>query len=318
MGEHRARAGHRSTSGRSEFDVLVCTTIVESGSTSPNANTLIVERADLFGLSQLHQLRGRVGRGRERAYAYFLYPPEKPLTETAHDRLATIAQNTDLGAGMAVAMKDLEIRGAGNLLGGEQSGHIADVGFDLYIRLVGEAVEEFKGEAAAVAGRPPTSVKVELPVDAHLPHDYVPEERLRLEAYRRLAAVTTDDELAAVREELVDRYGPLPAPVETLVEVASLRVLATGAGLTDITLAGKNVRFAPVELPESRTLRLTRLHPGSIVKPAIRTILVPRPTEGGRARIGGEPLRDVELLAWCREVVRTVLLDGAPEKAGRS
>src|SRR5205823_881927 len=130
-----------------EYDVLVCTTIVESGLDIPNANTLIVERADNFGLSQLHQLRGRVGRARERGYAYFLYPPEKPLTETAYDRLATIAQHTELGAGMAVAMKDLEIRGAGNLLGGEQSGHIAGVGFDLYVRLVGEAVAEFRGDS---------------------------------------------------------------------------------------------------------------------------------------------------------------------------
>ena len=136
-----------------EFDVLVCTTIVESGIDIPNANTLIVERADLLGLAQLHQIRGRVGRGRERAYAYFLYPPEKPLTEHAHERLATIAQHTELGAGMYVAMKDLEIRGAGNLLGGEQSGHIEGVGFDLYVRMVGEAVSAFKGERAGGGGR---------------------------------------------------------------------------------------------------------------------------------------------------------------------
>src|SRR3712207_6030474 len=131
------------------FDVLVCTTIVESGLDVPNANTLVIERSDLLGLSQLHQLRGRVGRGRERAYAYFLYPPERPMTETAHDRLQTMAAHTDLGAGMHIAMKDLEIRGAGNLLGGEQSGHIAGVGFDLYVRLVGEAVADFKGEGEA-------------------------------------------------------------------------------------------------------------------------------------------------------------------------
>ncbi len=172
------------------FDVLVCTTIVESGLDVSNANTLIVERADTLGLSQLHQLRGRVGRGRERAYAYFLYPPEKPLTETAHERLATIAQHSDLGGGMAIAMKDLEIRGAGNLLGGEQSGHIADVGFDLYVRLVGEAVEEFKGDGA---GEQQAEMKIELPVDAHLPHDYVPSERLRLEMYKRLAEVRADE-----------------------------------------------------------------------------------------------------------------------------
>src|SRR5699024_1893992 len=178
----------------------------------PNANTLLVERADQLGLSQLHQLRGRVGRGRERAYAYFLYPPEKPMTETAVDRLQTIAANTDLGSGMAVAMKDLEIRGAGNLLGGEQSGHIAGVGFDLYVRMVGEAVAEFKGEGETA----PVEVRIELPVDAHLPHDYVPGERLRLEAYKKLAGAETDTEIDEIVAELTDRYGEPPEPVENL------------------------------------------------------------------------------------------------------
>ena len=173
MGEHRLEQVVLDF-WEKRFDVLVCTTIVETGLDISNANTLIVERADRFGLSQLHQLRGRVGRGRERAYSYFLYPTETPLTETALDRLQTIASNTDLGAGMAVAMKDLEIRGAGNLLGGEQSGHIAGVGFDLYVRLVGEAVASFRGEGEEA----PAEIKIELPVDAHLPHDYVPHERL--------------------------------------------------------------------------------------------------------------------------------------------
>ena len=146
------------------FDVLVCTTIVESGLDVSNANTMVIERADTLGLSQLHQLRGRVGRSRERAYAYFLYPSEKPLTETAYERLATLAQHSDLGGGMAIAMKDLEIRGAGNLLGGEQSGHIADVGFDLYVRLVGEAVNEFRSSADGTETvEEPIEVKIELP-----------------------------------------------------------------------------------------------------------------------------------------------------------
>ena len=158
-----------------ESDVLVCTTIVENGLDISNANTLIVERSDTLGLSQLHQLRGRVGRGRERGYAYFLFPPEHPLTETAHDRLATIAQHSDLGSGAAVAMKDLEIRGAGNILGAEQSGHIAGVGFDLYIRLVGEAVAAFRHAAGAPESDEAelAEVRVDLPVDAHVPHDYV-------------------------------------------------------------------------------------------------------------------------------------------------
>jgi transcription-repair coupling factor (superfamily II helicase) len=288
-------------------DVLVCTTIVESGLDISNANTLIVERSDLMGLSQLHQLRGRVGRGRDRAYSYFLYPPEKPLTETAHDRLATIAAHSDLGAGMYVAMKDLEIRGAGNLLGGEQSGHIASVGFDLYVRLVGEAVAEYKGDAPDEM----RDVKVELPVDAHLPHDYVPGERLRLEAYRKLAAVGSDEELEAVRAELQDRYGEPPPPVVNLFEVARFRTLARKAGLGEVSLAGNGVRFGPVELRESQQLRLQRLYPGSLVKSAVRTILVPKPST---ARVGGRTLRDVEILHWCRDLVQALLLDAAPEK----
>src|SRR5690606_31222903 len=177
-----------------------------------NANTLIVERAEVLGLSQLHQLRGRVGRGRERAYAYFLYPPERPLTETAHDRLQTIAANTDLGAGIQVAMKDLEIRGAGNLLGGEQSGHIAGVGFDLYVRMVADAVAEFRGEKEAEKA----DVKIELPVDAHIPHEYIERERLRLEAYAKISAADDDSAIEAVRAELIDRYGPVPEPVDRL------------------------------------------------------------------------------------------------------
>ncbi|MDX6300659.1 MAG: hypothetical protein QOF53_1873 [Nocardioidaceae bacterium] len=291
------------------FDVLVCTTIVESGLDVSNANTMVIERADSLGLSQLHQLRGRVGRGRERAYAYFLYPPDKPMTETAHERLATLAQHSDLGGGMAIAMKDLEIRGAGNLLGGEQSGHIADVGFDLYVRLVGEAVGEFRGDGAAEQ----PEMKIELPIDAHLPHDYVQSERLRLEMYKRLAEVRSDEDVVLIREELVDRYGQPPEPVVSLLEVARFRARARQAGLTDVTVQGKYVRFTPVELPESGVVRLNRLYPKSIVKPGVRTILVPRPTT---AAVGGRPIRDEALLAWAREVVDTVL-DRATEGAPR-
>ena len=287
------------------YDVLVCTTIVESGLDIPNANTLIVDRADKFGLSQLHQIRGRVGRGRERAYAYFTYQPDKPLTELAHDRLATIAQNTEIGAGMAVAMKDLEIRGAGNLLGGEQSGHIASVGFDLYMRLVGEAVGDFKRMGTMPGDAEPDATpdtKVDLPVDAHLPHDYVPGERLRLAAYRQLAAANDEAALDAVREELIDRYGPLPTPVENLLAVARFRMLAKRHGLTEVALAGNQVRFAPMRLRESQVMRLQRLYPRSVVKQTVDTVLVPKPTT---QRIGGQPLRDAELLDWC-----AALLDG--------
>ena len=290
------------------FDVLVCTTIVETGLDISNANTLIVERADRLGLSQLHQLRGRVGRGRERAYSYFLYPPEVPLSETALDRLQTIASNTDLGSGMRVAMKDLEIRGAGNLLGGEQSGHIAGVGFDLYVRLVGEAVASFRGESDET----PTEIKIELPVDAHLPHDYVPHERLRLEMYKKLAAVVDAAELAEIEAELVDRYGTPPQAVVNLLEVARLRTVARAAGIADISVQGNHVRFGPVELRESQELRLMRLHPGSIIKPALGTILVPKPMT---ARVGGRPVRDREVLSWAGEVISSVVMDNVAQAA---
>ncbi|MDX6421937.1 MAG: hypothetical protein QOG28_6557 [Trebonia sp.] len=287
-----------------EFDVLVATTIVESGLDIPNANTLIVDRADAAGLSQLHQLRGRVGRSRERAYAYFLYPQDKPLTETAHERLATVAQHTEIGAGMYVALKDLEIRGAGNLLGGEQSGHIAGVGFDLYIRMIGEAVRELKDDAPPE--RP--EVRVELPVNAHIPHDYIPGERLRLAAYTSIASIDSEEDVASVRDELRDRYGDLPLPVVTLLDVARLRFSARLAGLTDITLQGSHVRFAPVVLPDSRVVRVQRLYPKTLLKPAVRTMLVPVPKSGASSGgFGGEPLRDTELLAWCAEVIRSVL-----------
>ncbi|MEZ0578430.1 transcription-repair coupling factor [Nocardioides sp. MH1] len=288
------------------FDVLVCTTIVESGLDVSNANTMIIERADTLGLSQLHQLRGRVGRSRERAYAYFLYPTEKPLTETAHERLATLAQHSDLGGGMAIAMKDLEIRGAGNLLGGEQSGHIADVGFDLYVRLVGEAVRDFRDDAPEVLDE----VRIELPVDAHLPHDYIPSERLRLEIYKRLAEVRTDADVDEINEELLDRYGEPPMPVVALMLVARFRARVRQAGLKEITVMGKNVRFAPVTLPDSKVVRLQRMYPKSIVKTQLESVLVARPGTPGQT---GRPIEGVALLEWARGVIDAVIdpADGA-------
>ncbi|MCT9931594.1 transcription-repair coupling factor [Planotetraspora sp. A-T 1434] len=289
------------------FDVLVCTTIVESGLDVPNANTLIVDRADNYGLSQLHQLRGRVGRGRERGYAYFLYPPESPLTETAHERLATIAQHTEMGAGMYVAMKDLEIRGAGNILGAEQSGFIAGVGFDLYVRMMAEAVQEQKSKLSGqpqVEERP--DVKVELPINAHVPHDYVTSERLRLEAYKRIAAIGSEDDIAAVRDELTDRYGRPPREVDNLLEVARFRIRARKAGLTDVTLQGQQIKFAPVSLKDSQQVRLQRLYPKSIVKQATEILLVPVPKT---KPIGGQPLRDLDLLKWCEDLVEAMFLE---------
>ncbi|SDP17286.1 transcription-repair coupling factor (superfamily II helicase) [Actinopolyspora xinjiangensis] len=300
-----------------EYDVLVCTTIVETGLDISNANTLIVDRSDALGLAQLHQLRGRVGRARERGYAYFLYPPEKPLTDTAHDRLATIAQNSELGAGMAVAMKDLEIRGAGNILGSEQSGHIAGVGFDLYMRLVGEAVQAYREDAGAEPEEQEelTDVRVDLPVDAHIPHDYVPGERLRLEAYRKIAASAGQSDLDAVRNELTDRYGTPPEPVERLLRVTAFRQICRQYGVTEVTLQGTSVRFAPLELSDSAQVRMKRLYPKAVYKAAVRTVSVPRPTEGAAGgRIGAPQLRDEALLEWCGKLVES--LAAAPAVAG--
>src|SRR5699024_6953195 len=249
--------------------------------------------------------------GRERAYAYFLYPPEKPLTETATDRLQTIASNTDLGSGMQVAMKDLEIRGSGNLLGGEQSGHIAGVGFDLYVRMVGVAVADFKGEGEAA----PAEIKIELPVDAHLPHDYVPGERLRLEAYKKLAGAETDTEVDEIVAELTDRYGEPPAPVENLVAVARLRLVAREAGLSDVVVHGRQVRFSPVRLKESQQLRLARLYPRSNYKEGTGTVVVPVPMT---ARVGGRPLRDEAMLGWATDLVNQVMLDNVIVDSGQA
>lgn len=293
-----------------EFDILVCTTIVETGLDISNANTLIVERADTFGLSQLHQLRGRVGRSRERGYAYFLYPPEIPLTETAYDRLATIAQNNELGAGMAVAMKDLEIRGAGNVLGAEQSGHVAGVGFDLYVRLVGEAVEAYRAAAdgkTVATPEEPKDVRIDLPVDAHLPPDYIGSDRLRLEAYRRLAAAPDDTAVDAVIEELVDRYGPLPEPAELLVAVARLRLLARAHGLTEIgavTSAASTLRISPLTLPDSAQLRLKRLYSGANYRATTSTVQVPIPRAG--SGVGAPRIRDLELIEFVSGLIKVL------------
>jgi transcription-repair coupling factor (superfamily II helicase) len=291
----------------------VCTTIVETGLDISNANTLIVERADTFGLSQLHQLRGRVGRSRERGYAYMLYPPEVPLTELAYDRLATIAQNNELGAGMAVAMKDLEIRGAGNVLGAEQSGHVAGVGFDLYVRLVGEAVEAYRavvdGETVA-AVEEPKDVRIDLPVDAHLPPDYIGSDRLRLEGYRRLAAAQDDAAIAGVVEELVDRYGPLPEPAELLVAVARLRLLCRQYGVTEVGApSASSIRVTPLTLLDSQQLRLKRMYPSATYRATTSTITIPIPRVSGG--VGAPRVRDAELL---RVVAGLMLaLDGKPQ-----
>ena len=291
-------------------DVLVSTTIIETGLDIANANTIIIDRADKYGLSQLHQLRGRVGRGRERAYAYFLYDENKPLSETAADRLETIAVNNDLGSGMQVALKDLEIRGAGNLLGAEQAGHIAGVGFDLYLRMIGEAVATFRGED--VEG--PAELRLELPVDARVPESYIDSERLRLEAYQKLSAAASvaakDDALDLVIDELRDRYGEPPREVAGLVAVARLRRRAAQSQLTDVVAMGPNLRIAPAHLPDSLRVRLQRLHPKAKVLAGGDAMIVPLPTAGG------EPLGDADLIAWTGQLLDQIFPLPRPEPAG--
>ena len=229
------------------------------------------------------------------------------MTEQAHERLATIAQHTELGAGMYVAMKDLEIRGAGNLLGGEQSGNIEGVGFDLYVRMVGDAVQQFKGEAPEEV----VDVKIDLPVDAHLPHEYVGVERLRLEMYRKVAEAKTPERLDEVEAEMRDRYGQPSEPVRNLFAVARFRLLARARGLTDVSLQGRHVRFSPMPLPDSKQLRLKRYYPDAVYKPVSDQVSVPRPMT---RKVGGEPVRDIALLTWCEELMTTIL--GSPDHQG--
>ncbi|MHB8513712.1 MAG: transcription-repair coupling factor [Actinomycetota bacterium] len=272
-----------------EYDVLVCTTIIESGLDIPNVNTLIVDRSDQLGLAQLYQLRGRVGRARERAYAYFFFPVERSLTEASHARLSAISQFTDLGSGLQIALRDLEIRGTGNLLGGEQHGHIATVGFDLYVKMLAEAVEERRGEAQ----QPKPDVKVDLPVDAHLPESWLPREALRLEAYRRVAEAPTHEALKDVREELIDRYGALPPQAETLLAVAALKLDVGIRGVRTITVASGSARLEPIVLEESEQVRLRRLYPRGLYKTGQYTLILPIPAQENAATWLHAAIRDI-------------------------
>ena len=254
-----------------EYDVLLCTTIIESGIDMPTVNTLVVDRADRLGLGQLHQLRGRVGRSGQRAYAYLFHPTDQTLTEQAYERLKTIGEATELGSGFKIAMRDLEIRGAGNLLGTGQSGHVAAVGYDLYCQMVKEAVAEMKGETV----KAPAELKLDVPTDASLPKDYVEKEESRLEAYRRLAAVTTQTEVDDIRAEWEDRYGPVPPPAAALLTIAALRAQCHRLGITDLTVTSRDVRMSPIELLTSTELRLKRLARDHIYKDATKQLVLP-------------------------------------------
>ncbi|MXW42016.1 MAG: transcription-repair coupling factor [Acidimicrobiia bacterium] len=247
------------------YDVLVCTTIIESGIDMPTVNTLVVDRADMLGLGQLHQLRGRVGRGGVRAYAYLFVPEDKVLTEEAYERLKTIGEATELGSGFKIAMRDLEIRGAGNMLGTGQSGHIAAVGYDLYCQMVSEAVAELQGETPPE----PIEISIDLPVPAGIPAEYMPTEELRLEAYRRVASCEQPTEVDDVASEWVDRYGPVPALAQALLEGARLRCECMRTGVREVTMSKAPgvggpkwlARLGPVQLLASRRVRLERLYP---------------------------------------------------------
>ncbi|MEZ7898915.1 MAG: transcription-repair coupling factor [Flaviflexus sp.] len=300
-----------------EIDVLVCTTIIETGLDISNANTLIVDHAEKLGLSQLHQLRGRVGRGRERAYAYFLYPADTNMTETALERLRTIASHTSLGSGIQVAMKDLEIRGAGNMLGGEQSGHIAGVGFDLYVRMISEQVERM--QAMLTGGRQeeeaPVPIRIDLPIEATVPDNYVPQESLRLDIYSKVANANGEAERDQIREELVDRYGPIPPAVSRMFLLSQLREKLREAKLEEAVMQGEYMRLYPVSLPDSRQARLKRLHPRTVLKPGVRSALIPLPTRP-QQRLGAspEPVTNEDFVEWLNDLLRAVFL---PDSEGR-
>jgi transcription-repair coupling factor (superfamily II helicase) len=267
------------------YDVLVCTTIIESGIDMPTVNTMVVDRADMLGLGQLHQLRGRVGRGDRRAYAYLLFPPDRVLSEQSYERLRTIGEHTELGSGFKIAMRDLEIRGAGNLLGNDQSGHIAAVGYDLYVRMVSEAVSELKGEPIRI----PVEITIDLPIKASLPDSYVGREDLRLEAYRRLVEVREQSAVDDLRQEWLDRYGPLPNAAQALLAIGRLRAECSRTGVTEISagvarpgtpgnpgrLGEVVVRLSPLRLPVSAQVRLGRLHPRAIWKEEPNQLIVP-------------------------------------------
>jgi transcription-repair coupling factor (superfamily II helicase) len=277
-----------------DADVLVCTTIIESGLDVPNANTLIVDRADKLGLAQLYQLRGRVGRSGERAFAYFFFPPVRELTEEAHERLATISRHQALGSGFRIALRDLEIRGAGNLLGAEQHGHIAAVGFDAYCRILQQSVAELQGEPIAEE----KELRIDLPVRAFVPPGWVAQESLRLELYRRISLAADHDALERIREETVDRYGPLPTEVATLFAVASLRVTSRRLGIEEVSTYREQVRIRPVELPEALRLDLAERVPGATFHEAKRTL-----------NLAPERVASTELPGWVEIRLREAIGD---------
>jgi transcription-repair coupling factor (superfamily II helicase) len=261
---------------RGEADVLVCTTIVEAGLDIPSANTLIVERADELGLAQLYQIRGRVGRSTQRAFAYLLYPAAAALSEDAAARLSTLSDYTELGSGFKIAMRDLEIRGAGNLLGDEQSGHVAAVGFELYVSMLDEAVQALSGESADEAPEP---VRMDVPVDAYIPADYVPFEAAKIEVHRRVAGAREVADLILLREELEDRFGPVPGPLDNLIKLQDARIKLGRAGARAVDFAGGRLSVTPIELDSKGARALREKVPEALYDSGRSTVRVRVPDE---------------------------------------
>jgi transcription-repair coupling factor (superfamily II helicase) len=284
-----------------EFDVLVCTTIIESGVDIPNANTIIVEDADTFGLTQLYQLRGRVGRGAHRAYAYLLIKPDKPLSVEAEARLEAIQEATELGSGMRVALRDMEIRGAGNLLGAEQSGHIAEIGYELYLRLLAQAVEEARRGAPI---QEVEAVTMDLPITALIPANYIQDVELRLATYRAISGIENERGLREMQTELEDRFGEIPPEVEHLLALIQLRLRSERLGITSIVEREREIVIRPVETGKLNARKLIGRfgHAIKITPNSIRLRLVELDEEWSKAldvvldevEIAMERLREAE------------------------
>jgi transcription-repair coupling factor (superfamily II helicase) len=275
--EERMLERHMLRFLRGDADVLVCTSIIESGIDIPQANTLVVENAELFGLAQLYQIRGRVGRGRERAYAYLLYPSAAALTPEAAQRLSALSDYTELGAGFKIAMRDLEIRGAGNLLGDEQSGHVAALGFELYMQMLDEAVgASADGDGASAEWEP---VRLDVNVDAYVPADYIPYEHAKVDVHRRIAAAREVGELRELRDELADRFGPVPESLDNLISLQEARLKLGQVGARAVTFRGDRLAVAPLELDSARAKRVREEIPGAIYESGRSQLLVRVPED---------------------------------------
>jgi transcription-repair coupling factor (superfamily II helicase) len=259
--EERMLEGHMLRFLRGDADVLVCTSIIESGIDIPQANTLVVENAEMFGLAQLYQIRGRVGRGRERAYAYLLYPSAAALTPEAAQRLSALSDYTELGAGFKIAMRDLEIRGAGNLLGDEQSGHVAALGFELYMQMLDEAVAASADGGGSEEWEP---VRLDVNVDAYVPADYIPYEQAKVDVHRRIAAAREVAELRELRDELTDRFGPVPEPLQNLISLQEARLKLGEVGARAVTFRGDRLAVAPLDLDSASAKRVREEIPGAV------------------------------------------------------